>query len=45
MLLKEFYDEDIMEHACGDISDLIDKASNGKEAVEAVMRAHQSKQF
>lgn len=36
---------DIMKRTEGDICDLVDQASNGKEALEAVIRAYQGKQF
>ena len=44
-LLKEMYGEDIMDRTNGQICDLVDQASNGQEAVEAVIQASQNKEF
>ena len=43
-LLKEKYGDEIMQyHAPEELFDLVDQASNGKEAVDAVIKAQQSK--
>ena len=44
-LLKELHGKDKMELAEGNICDLVDQASNGKEALEAVIKANQNRQF
>ena len=44
-LLKEVYGEDIMERTSGQISDLVDEAINGQEALDAVIKAHKNKHF
>ena len=44
-LLKEVYGEDIMERTSGEISDLVDEAINGQEALDAVIKAHKNKHF
>jgi len=44
-LLKEIHGEDILERTKGEICDLVDLASNGKLAVDAVKKAYQDKEF
>ena len=44
-LLKEMHGDDIMERTKGEICDLVDQASNGQMAVDAVKKAYQDKQF
>ena len=43
MLLKELHGDEIMEKFSGDITDLIDQATNGQKAVEAVKKAYKDK--
>ena len=45
ILLTEIHGEDIMQRAKGEICDLVDQASTGQEAVEAVKRAYQDRNF
>lgn len=44
-LLKEMHGLDVFERTQGEICDIVDQASNGKEALEAVIEAHKHRGF
>ena len=44
-LLTEIHGEDIMERTKGEICDIVDQATTGQEAVDAIKKANQDQKF